>query len=258
MRSARSRRPPSIISPAPRTSAQSWQHTFETYEVNVLAHPSPVRRAAPRGREAARAHRRLRDHLRAAGSPDSRRRPGWPRRVRTRRASSPRSCWRGGPGSDDGVPTLLARSFNHIGPRQSPAFVAARHRAEDRADRSRPRGAGPDAGQSGAAARPHRRARHGARLRRDDGASDAGAPVQRLLRPRAGHPRVGRDAAQAARGATSRSPRTRSLFRPNDPPLLVGDHARLTADTGWTPQMPFEQTVDDLLAYWRSWANAKN
>ena len=30
-------------------------------------------------------------------------------------------------------------------------------------------------------------------------------------------------------------------------PLLVGDHRRLTADTGWEPQIPFEQTVDDLL-----------
>jgi len=50
----------------------------------------------------------------------------------------------------------------------------------------------------------------------------------------------------------------RSLFRPNDPPLLVGDHSRLTAETGWTPQVPFEQTVDDLLAYWRSWVNSNN
>jgi GDP-4-dehydro-6-deoxy-D-mannose reductase len=46
----------------------------------------------------------------------------------------------------------------------------------------------------------------------------------------------------------------RSLFRPNDPPLLVGDHSRLTDETGWTPQVPFERTVDDLLGYWRHWA----
>jgi GDP-4-dehydro-6-deoxy-D-mannose reductase len=42
-----------------------------------------------------------------------------------------------------------------------------------------------------------------------------------------------------------------SLFRPTDVPLLVGDHSRLTADTGWTPTIPIEQTVDDLLQYWR-------
>ena len=40
-------------------------------------------------------------------------------------------------------------------------------------------------------------------------------------------------------------------FRPNDTPLVLGDHSRVTADTGWTPQIPVEQTVDDLLTYWR-------
>ena len=40
-------------------------------------------------------------------------------------------------------------------------------------------------------------------------------------------------------------------FRPNDTPLVLGDHSRLTADTGWTPQIPLEQTVEDLLTYWR-------
>jgi GDP-4-dehydro-6-deoxy-D-mannose reductase len=41
-------------------------------------------------------------------------------------------------------------------------------------------------------------------------------------------------------------------FRPNDTRLIVGHHGRLTKDTGWVPQIPFEQTVEDLLAYWRS------
>jgi GDP-4-dehydro-6-deoxy-D-mannose reductase len=40
-------------------------------------------------------------------------------------------------------------------------------------------------------------------------------------------------------------------FRPNDPPLLVGDRSRITAETGWTPRIPIAQTVDDLLHYWR-------
>jgi GDP-4-dehydro-6-deoxy-D-mannose reductase len=42
-----------------------------------------------------------------------------------------------------------------------------------------------------------------------------------------------------------------SRFRPKDVPLLLGDATRLKKDTGWTPQIPLEQTVDDLLAYWR-------
>jgi GDP-4-dehydro-6-deoxy-D-mannose reductase len=43
-----------------------------------------------------------------------------------------------------------------------------------------------------------------------------------------------------------------SRFRPNDPEQLVGDNRRLVSDTGWQPQIPLEQTVDDLLQYWRA------
>jgi GDP-4-dehydro-6-deoxy-D-mannose reductase len=42
-----------------------------------------------------------------------------------------------------------------------------------------------------------------------------------------------------------------SKLRPNDTPIVLGDRSRIQADTGWAPQIPLEQTVDDLLAYWR-------
>jgi GDP-4-dehydro-6-deoxy-D-mannose reductase len=42
-----------------------------------------------------------------------------------------------------------------------------------------------------------------------------------------------------------------SRFRPNDNPLVLGDHQRLTADTGWTQEISLEKTEDDLLRYWR-------
>ena len=41
-------------------------------------------------------------------------------------------------------------------------------------------------------------------------------------------------------------------LRSNDPPMLVGDASRLTAATGWVPEIPFEQTVTELLDYWRT------
>jgi GDP-4-dehydro-6-deoxy-D-mannose reductase len=41
-------------------------------------------------------------------------------------------------------------------------------------------------------------------------------------------------------------------FRPNDTPVLVGSHQRLTADTGWSPEIPLDRTVDDLLDHWRN------
>ena len=42
-----------------------------------------------------------------------------------------------------------------------------------------------------------------------------------------------------------------SRLRPSDNPVILGSHARLTADTGWTPRIPIEQTLADLLADWR-------
>ena len=41
-------------------------------------------------------------------------------------------------------------------------------------------------------------------------------------------------------------------YRPNDTPLLVGDPSRLRDELGWTAEIPLEQTLDDLLEYWRS------
>lgn len=40
-------------------------------------------------------------------------------------------------------------------------------------------------------------------------------------------------------------------LRPSPAPLIVGDHRRLRADTGWTPAIPFDQTLAETLAYWR-------
>jgi GDP-4-dehydro-6-deoxy-D-mannose reductase len=40
-------------------------------------------------------------------------------------------------------------------------------------------------------------------------------------------------------------------YRPNDTPLLLGDPSRLRDELGWTAQIPLEQTLDDLLEYWR-------
>ena len=45
-------------------------------------------------------------------------------------------------------------------------------------------------------------------------------------------------------------------LRPNDTPVIVGDATRLRADTGWTPLIPFDRTIDDLLAYWRAATSA--
>jgi len=40
-------------------------------------------------------------------------------------------------------------------------------------------------------------------------------------------------------------------LRPSDVEILIGDSSKFRADTGWEPRIPFEQTLRDLLDYWR-------
>jgi len=42
-----------------------------------------------------------------------------------------------------------------------------------------------------------------------------------------------------------------SRMRPSDVPLLCGDCSVFHEQTGWAPEIPFEQTLKDLLEYWR-------
>jgi len=41
-------------------------------------------------------------------------------------------------------------------------------------------------------------------------------------------------------------------LRPADIPMLVGDGSRFADATGWRPEIPLEQTLGDLLEWWRS------
>ena len=151
---------------------------------------------------------------------------------------------------DEGVATLIARSFNHTGPGQDPSYVApgiARQIARIEAGMQEPI----------------------LRLgnlepRRDltDVRDVARAYVAMMTHATPGIPynvSSGRELAirtlvetfvTRARAAV-RIEQDRALLRPNDIPLLVGSHDRLTADTGWTPQVPLEHTIDDLLNHWR-------
>jgi GDP-4-dehydro-6-deoxy-D-mannose reductase len=39
--------------------------------------------------------------------------------------------------------------------------------------------------------------------------------------------------------------------RPSDIPLMIGDNAKLRAETGWEPEIKLEQTLRDTLDFWR-------
>lgn len=41
------------------------------------------------------------------------------------------------------------------------------------------------------------------------------------------------------------------LMRPTDEKVIWGDTTRLKRDTGWIQSIPIEQTIEDMLAYWR-------
>jgi GDP-4-dehydro-6-deoxy-D-mannose reductase len=43
----------------------------------------------------------------------------------------------------------------------------------------------------------------------------------------------------------------RALVRPHDNPLFLGDPSRIANEAGWRPAIPIEQTLGDLLDYWR-------
>ena len=40
-------------------------------------------------------------------------------------------------------------------------------------------------------------------------------------------------------------------FRPSDVPVLIGNASKVRTAVGWEPQIPFEQTLTDLLQFWR-------
>jgi GDP-4-dehydro-6-deoxy-D-mannose reductase len=152
---------------------------------------------------------------------------------------------------EDQVPAIIARAFNHVGPRQDPSYVApriARQIALIEQGRHEPvltmGSLAPkrdvtdvrDTVRAYLALMAH--ARPGVRYNVSSGRALAiGELVHAFAAAAHREVRVVEDPAR---------------FRPNDPPLLVGDNSRLVADTGWRPQIPLEKTVLDLLDYWRT------
>lgn len=43
-----------------------------------------------------------------------------------------------------------------------------------------------------------------------------------------------------------------SRMRPSDTPVLIGDIQKITAATGWTPEIPLEKSLKDILIDWRN------
>ena len=230
-------------------AGESWKYTRETYEGNVLVTHFLLSALAslgerPRVLVPCSAHvyapqpRPIRedDELRPAS-------PYATSKLATEMLAL--RAWR-----EDSIPTIVARAFNHIGPRQDPSYVApaiARQIALIEAGRAAPvltmgnlepkRDLTDVRDTVRAYLAMMERAVPGVPYNVASGRALAVGELVRTFVTRAQREvRVVQDPAR---------------FRPNDPLLLVGDHSRLTRDTGWTPQIRLEQTVDDLLEYWR-------
>ena len=146
---------------------------------------------------------------------------------------------------------VIARAFNHVGPRQDPSFVAsslARQIADIEAGRHPPQlvVGNLDARRDLTDVRDTVRAyamlaEHGRAGRPYNVCSGRAITIRELLDRLVARARV----PIAVRVDPER-------YRPNDVPLLVGDPTRIRSEVGWEPQIPLEQTLDDLLEYWRS------
>ncbi len=150
----------------------------------------------------------------------------------------------------DGLDIVVARPFNHIGPRQSPDFAASSFARQIAAIE--------------AGATPATIAVGNLETTRDltDVRDVVAAYVALMTAGRrataynvcGGHPVRMRDLLTRLLALSSvrvTLDQDASRLRPNDLLFLAGDASRLRTDTGWVPRFTLEQTLADLLTYWR-------
>jgi GDP-4-dehydro-6-deoxy-D-mannose reductase len=150
-----------------------------------------------------------------------------------------------------GVDVIRARAFNHIGPRQSPVFVAAsfaRQIAEIEAGRKEPvllvgnleamRDFTDVVDVMRAYALLAENGQSGEAYNIGTGRAHS---IQDLLNLLLSYTRV---------NITIQQDPTR--MRPSDVPVVYADNTRLKASTGWEPTIKFEDSLHRVLDYWRT------
>ncbi len=152
--------------------------------------------------------------------------------------------------ASDSVEVIVARSFNHTGPRQKPAFLApsvARQIAQIERGEIEPvlKVGNLDPRRDILDVRDAVRAYVELINKAKAGtvynvASGMGRPVRAIV-----------DALVARARVPIRLEQDPARVRASDVPILVGNPRRLREATGWQPEIPFERMVDDLLDYWR-------
>jgi len=151
----------------------------------------------------------------------------------------------------EGADIRIVRPFNHIGARQYPSFVAsdfARQIVEIERGRRDPEMVvgNLEARRELTNVRDTVRAyelvmAHGVAGRPYNVSSGTAVSIRELLDRLIAHAHV--------------SVRVRvdpTKFHPNDLPLLVGDPTRIQTELGWRPSIPLDDTLDEVLDYWRT------
>jgi len=151
----------------------------------------------------------------------------------------------------EGLPVVLVRPFNHIGPRQQPSFAAssfARQIALAEAGRLAPvlkvgnLDARRDLTDVRDTVRAYRLLARDGRPGRPYNVCSGYAPSMGEILDRL------RSLARIPVGIEVDP----ELLRPSDNPIIVGDARRLRDETGWQPAIPLDETLRDLLDYWRA------
>jgi GDP-4-dehydro-6-deoxy-D-mannose reductase len=152
--------------------------------------------------------------------------------------------------AEDGQDVVVARSFNHTGPRQDPSYVApafARQIALIERGRLPPEivVGNLDASRDLHDVRDTVRAYQALATRGRTGrvynvCSGRGVPIREVLDRLVFQSRV--------KVGIRVDP---SLFRPSDNPMVVGDSTRIREEIGWAPEISLDATLRTLLDYWR-------
>lgn len=149
-----------------------------------------------------------------------------------------------------GQPVVVVRPFNHIGPGQAPSFAVAALakrivEAERTGARSIPVG-------TLTARRDYTDVRDVVRAYR---ALVVGGRRGEIYNVCSGQDVAVSEVAErlcALAGVDLELVTDPDLVRPVDLPVLRGDASRLAADTGWKPERTLDETLADVLDYWRT------
>ena len=154
------------------------------------------------------------------------------------------------------VAAIRVRPFNHIGARQGKGFVAADFAsqvAEIEAGLRPPeiRVGALDVSRDLTDVRDIVRGYHGALTQGEPG------EVYNLGSERERTTRALLEALIALTRLEVRIVQDPERLRPSDVPRVVADCRKLRSRTGWRPEIPFEQSLRDLLDYWRGQVGCK-